>query len=359
MEAIRPSTILPLSAAEAQACFSVFAGQRLLLAVSGGADSIALLGMVAIWAQQSGETVHVAVVDHGLRAGSASEAVFVTEQASRLSLPCYALSWEGEKPRTRLQEAARAARYRLLTEHARILGADAIVTAHTLDDQAETLMMRLAAGSGVVGMAGMQARTMTNGMTHFRPFLGVAKDRLMATCQEHAWPWIEDPSNRNTAFTRVRWRALMPLLAREGLSAERLALFARRMAEAELALQQTAHVAVREAGFVQKRPGWLLDARHLFKHPDALVVRAFANILAIDADETAGSHGPRLARIEICVAAMRTALTEGSAVTRTLGGQLLALKKNGQLAGSPEGVRRRGCVNPVRSLSLGNRPAEN
>lgn len=351
--------ILPVSSADAEHCLALIAGKRSLLAVSGGADSMALMRLAAGWARQHGELLHAAVVDHGLRAGSAGEAAFVKEEAARLSLPCKVLRWEGNKPETGLQDAARNARYALLVDHARVVGADAIVTAHTLDDQAETMMIRLAAGSGVAGMAGMQARTVTHGMTHFRPFLGLGKDRLVATCRAHDWRWIEDPSNRNEAFTRVRWRALMPLLAREGLSAERLGVFARRMAETEHALQQMTRAALEEAGHAGGSQGWRIDAHSLFMQPDAVVVRALATIMTSEPDAAHQAHGPRLVRIENCVAAMRTALQAGKALTRTLGGHVLSLKRDGQLVASPEKVRRRGCVNPVHSPSLGNGLPEN
>ncbi|MGL4438879.1 MAG: tRNA lysidine(34) synthetase TilS [Bosea sp. (in: a-proteobacteria)] len=354
--------VVPLTDVEADACLALLGGTVPLLAVSGGADSVALMSIAAEWALRRRAPLHVAVVDHGLRDGSAQEAAFVMAEAGRLSLSCTVLRWDGPKPKAGLQKSARAARYTLLVNHAREIGADAIVTAHTLDDQAETLMMRLAAGTGPAGMAGMRLRTMSKGMLHLRPFLGIPKDRLIATCQSKGWRWTEDPSNRNAAFTRVRWRALMPLLAREGLTARRLEVFARRMADNELALQQSSDAALQRAGLNRHGDGWQLEASALFAEPDALVVRALACVLHVDAQDSENAfdaHGPRLRRIEACVAAMRLALRDRAVLTRTLGGQMLTLKRNGLLVGVPEPMRRRGCVNPVRRQSLGNGLPEN
>jgi tRNA(Ile)-lysidine synthase len=348
--------VLPLSDSDADACLAMLTGSTPLLAVSGGADSMAMMGLAAGWARRLGTAPDVAVVDHGLRDGSEAEAAFVMAQAARLGLSCTVLDWDGTKPVTGVQGAARSARYALLARHAQQIGADAIVTAHTLDDQAETLLMRLAAGSGPTGMAGMRGQTVKQGVVHLRPLLNVPKERLLATCLARGWRWIEDPSNRSDAFTRVRWRALMPLLAREGLTAERLGLFARRMADNDMAMQRMSAIALDRAGLVWRDTGWTLDAQTLFAEPDATVGRALASLVHRDAPEADGArdaHGPRLARIEACVAALRAACAEGTALTRTLGGKVLCLTRHRRLTGADEPVRRRGCVNPVRSPSLG------
>lgn len=359
MESLADSAVLPVSDAEADACLQLLSGMQPLLAVSGGVDSMALMGLASAWARRRGAAIHVAVVDHGLRDGSASEAAFVLAEAARLGLRCAALRWDGTKPAAGLQEAARAARYGLLAAHARAVGADTIVTAHTLDDQAETLMMRLAAGSGPAGMAGMLPAALKEGVAHIRPFLDLPKDRLTATCRARGWRWLEDPSNANLAFARVRWRALMPLLAREGLTAARLAQFARRMAETEIAMQQMTDALLRSCGHRQATNGWEIDARALFAHPDALVVRVFAALLQPEVGENRSSHRLQLGRLEAFAAAMRAALASETPLTRTLGGSVLSLKRDGSLVCRPEPPRHRGCVNPVHSPSLGNGLPEN
>ena len=134
-----------------------------ILAVSGGADSMAMLYLAARWAKrqpEEGGKLVVATVDHGLRSESRREAQWVGEQARAMGLAHEILAWEGSKPSTGVQDAAREARYRLLSELAqryRPSGSVAVVTAHTEDDQAETFLMRLARGSGLDGLAAMSA----------------------------------------------------------------------------------------------------------------------------------------------------------------------------------------------------------
>src|SRR5690606_3498551 len=122
----------------------------------------------------------------------------------------------------------REARYRLLVQCAREAGASHLVTAHTLDDQAETILMRMARGSGLAGLAGMRAETDREGICHVRPLLEWPKASLLTLCREQGWAFVGDPSNEDARFARVRWRRIMPLLAEEGLTAERLARLGER-----------------------------------------------------------------------------------------------------------------------------------
>jgi tRNA(Ile)-lysidine synthase len=209
-----------------------------LLAVSGGPDSTALLVMTAKWARRrGGPRIEAATVDHGLRAEGVDEAAAVGELCGKLSVPHRTLLWRGDKPKTRLQERAREARYALLAEHARAIGAEILATAHHLDDQAETVLFRLLRGSGVSGLAGMAARTERDGLTLLRPLLGLAKTDLVAYCQAERVAFARDPSNEDPRYARTRMRALLETLAAEGLyAAPALARLARRAAQVEDAL---------------------------------------------------------------------------------------------------------------------------
>ncbi len=157
-----------------------------VLAVSGGADSTALLHLAARWKKLSGDgtpQIAVATVDHGLRPELASEARWVAARAEALGFAHAVLVWPGEKPATAVQEAAREARYRLLAEHARALAGGrpaAVATAHTEDDQAETFLMRLARASGLDGLAAMPPRrplARDGDVAIVRPVLAVSKAR--------------------------------------------------------------------------------------------------------------------------------------------------------------------------------------
>ena len=247
----------PISAAEATLLLDYFADfPVLLIASSGGPDSTALLWLMARWrkAQKRGPKLIAVTVDHGLRPESKREAQAVAKLARKLGVEHRTLRWTGKKPKTGIQEAARQARYRLLAEAARKAGARCVLTAHTLDDQAETVLFRLARGSGVSGLAGMDAhgadagrRIRTASCWSVR-CCDMPKSRLIATLKAAKIAYADDPSNRDPRFARPRWRALMPALAREGLTAERLGRLARRVARLEWAHACDGRACRRRAG---------------------------------------------------------------------------------------------------------------
>lgn len=231
------SDAAPLSVFEADQALKLLAGHNLLLAVSGGPDSMALLHLVWSWSQRapSGRSIWVATVDHGLRSNSGEEAQWVGNEVRKLGLSHVTLVWPGPKPSAHLQAEARLARYRLLADHARSRNPQpvAIVTAHHLDDQAETLLMRLARGSGLDGLSAMQpASRVHQGVTLLRPLLEFSKSRLIASLLATGGTWLEDPSNSLDRFERVRIRKSRPQLEALGLTAAALARSARRLSRA-------------------------------------------------------------------------------------------------------------------------------
>ncbi|MEZ5786936.1 MAG: tRNA lysidine(34) synthetase TilS [Xanthobacteraceae bacterium] len=243
----------PITDAEAAGWFAdLSACKALVLAVSGGPDSTALCLLAARWraARKDGPALLAVTVDHGLRPEARREAGAVKRFAATLGIPHRTVTWTGPKPKSGLQEAARTARYRLLAAAARRVEARHILTAHTLDDQAETVLFRLARGSGLAGLGAMArvARLPFNlnsplpaceemEMLLVRPFLDVPKARLITTLVAANIPYAEDPSNRDPRFTRARLRAAMPVLAAEGLTAARLAQLAKRARRAEEAIE--------------------------------------------------------------------------------------------------------------------------
>lgn len=238
-------------AAELATLFAAFAAHdHVLLAVSGGPDSTALMLLAQRWQAECRRStqLHIATVDHGLRAESRSEAGAVAALAAQLGLPHSVLDLAAPLPMTRLQEAARHARYEALTAHAHAVGATALATAHTLDDQAETVLFRLLRGSGVSGLAGIPALRPLGGLTLLRPLLGWPKAELVALCRAARIAFAEDPSNVNTRFARVRLRALLPSLAAEGGDAATLGRLACRMARADAALEAATDAAAAAFG---------------------------------------------------------------------------------------------------------------
>ncbi len=230
----------PISAQNAKRLFADWkAAPAIVLAVSGGPDSIALMWLAARWRSTlaRGPRLIAVTVDHGLRAEAAAEARDVKRLARTLDLPHRTMRWTGEKPKTGLPAAARTARYRLLAQAARASGATHILTAHTRDDQAETLLMRLLRGSGIGGLAAMARESERDGVLLARPFLHVSKSQLVATLKKAKIGFADDPTNRDTNFTRPRLREIMPVLAAEGGDARSLARLASRLARANQAVE--------------------------------------------------------------------------------------------------------------------------
>ncbi|MEZ5844235.1 MAG: tRNA lysidine(34) synthetase TilS [Hyphomicrobiaceae bacterium] len=229
----------PPCAGEIDRLFAPLAGlRRLGLAVSGGADSMALMALAVEWARRGDAKpfLHVLTVDHRLRVASTAEAQVVLGAARGLGLSVDVLTWSEDKPASGVAAAARAARYRLLAEAARAERLDAVVTAHTEDDQAETLLMRLARGSGLDGLAGIPARSVIGGLLVLRPLLAVPHARLVAALEARGLGWLEDPSNSDPRYERIRIRAARPALAALGVTNGALAESARRLARARAAV---------------------------------------------------------------------------------------------------------------------------
>lgn len=174
------------------------------LAVSGGGDSMALMRIAAQWAK--GRQVMVATVDHGLRAESAAEARQVHRAALSLGLNHATLQWQRETEIGNLMASARDARLRLLSGWARRNGLPAVLLGHTRDDLAETLIMRLARGSGIDGLAGMAECREAFDMTWIRPMLTAGRAEIRDWLRARGIGWIDDPSNQNTDFDRIRIR---------------------------------------------------------------------------------------------------------------------------------------------------------
>lgn len=301
----------------------LFAGlcrySTLVLAVSGGADSMALMHLLARWRPRRPKiSIHIATVDHDLRPGSRAEADAVAAAAARLGFDHHLLTWTGDKPITGLQDAARNARYDLIGGLLRTLAsADAaLVTAHTADDQAETLLMRLARGSGLDGLAAMRDHRPLHAGSPFdlvRPLLAIPKSRLVATLQSTGTAWTEDPSNSRLEFERVRIRAAHQTLADLGLTADKLALTARRLARVRTAIDATASHFETDVLDLNSGAFAAMRRQQFAAAPAELRLRLLLRILA----RYGGSATPaRLAKVE----ALTERLSGEMALTSTLGG---------------------------------------
>lgn len=222
------------------------------LAVSGGGDSVAVLRLARDWADKTGTRLAVATVNHGLRAEAVSEAAFVADLCADLDIPHHVLNWSGWDGQGNLMDQARRARYRLIADWAGSQGLGTVALGHTADDQAETFLMRLARGSGVDGLSGMAARHRSNGILWLRPVLDQRRADLQAYLRQIGQSWIDDPSNDDPRFDRVRIRQTMAVLQDLGLSVQTLTATADRMAMARAALEQAAVSAAADCATIDQ-----------------------------------------------------------------------------------------------------------
>ena len=288
---------------------------RLAVAVSGGPDSLALCLLADRWARCRNGSIVALTVDHGLRPDSATEARRVAEWMAARSIDHRILTWQADsKPKRAVQAAARSARYRLLEEACLEAGIFFLLLAHSLDDQAETLLMRLSKGSGVDGLAAMATVRETRELRLLRPVLGMEKGRLLETCRREGQDWIEDPSNASERFARGRLRTAVSALAAEGLVPARLAGSARRAGKARAALEASVgrwlggNASLLPEGVVR------LNRASLAEAPEEIALRALARCLQ---NVGGAEYPPRLERLERLRAAM---LPAGKSPGRTLAG---------------------------------------
>lgn len=321
--------------------FGALAG--LLLAVSGGPDSLALMLLAARWSGTAAQKVplFVATVDHGLREDSAGEAQKVGEWARQLGLSHEVLPWLGEKPAKNIQERAREARYGLLFAHARKIGATAVATAHHADDQWETIVFRLARGSGVAGLAGMARDQQFPSGRLIRPLLRLPKQALVDLCRAEGRAFFDDPSNVDPAFARTRVRALAEPLGKLGFSREMAQKLAERAKKADQALDWAAEQCLYRAAISPEAD--VYDLARIADAPRAVLERVLAMALA----RVAGAGPQRLDRLEAFAQSVSEALENGEGLRLTLGGCAARLDAKKTLELRLEGPRRRGLKAPT------------
>lgn len=340
-----PAADAAIGEAEAGALFDDLAAEpAVVLAVSGGPDSTALLHLMARWRAKLRPAPHLVAVtvDHGLRPEAKREASAVKELSKKLGVDHITMRWTGEKPSTGIQEAARLARYRLLRTAARRAGARCVVTAHTLDDQAETVLFRIARGSGLTGICGIARRIAldnlpidtpagdrSNDVMLVRPLLEVPKARLIVTLEEAGISYAEDSSNTDPRFMRARLRQLMPALAEEGLSPQCLARLARRVRRSEAAHEAVVDWAAGRIGLAAEARTAVLTTADWRMLPDEIALRLLGRAVGAIGTEGPVEFGKLEALNEALNEALSVTLAGGAArFRRTLAGAMVSLQKD-------------------------------
>jgi len=267
----------------------------LLLRSPAGADSLALCLLLKEWAEPQHKTIIALSVDHGLRAEAGDECAWVQKTLQSYGVEHHTLIWSGEKPSRSIQNEARKARYDLLENWCVSHNISDLFLGHHLDDQAETFLMRLARGSGVDGLSAMQMETTHRSIRIIRPLLSTPKQMLIEYLNDKNQSWIEDPSNENEAFDRVKMRNAMAQLSELGLGSERLAQTAQTMQRVRKSLdghcQNWLHKNAQlfEEGYV------LLKSAAIHGEDEEVILRGLSRIGKVIGAEI---YPPRLEKLE-------------------------------------------------------------
>ena len=292
---------------------------RLAIAVSGGPDSTALFLLLHEWAQARNISVTVLTVDHGLRPGSAEEASQVANFCSRFGVDHRILPWVGPKPDTRVQASARDVRYGLMERWCSDNDVTELYLGHTLDDQAETFLLRMAQGSGVDGLAAMPLVRLHGEVRIIRPLLRISRKLILATLKEKNISFTCDPSNHDRRYARVVMRNYIEQLNEHGITTAAIAgvtrMFGRIREQKEIMIAELFRqmVSLYPEGYAELDiVGW--------RQADPMVgSQLIAELLRIIGG---GDYLPRRERLNRLVEVLRTQ-NKG---TRTLSGCVISIR---------------------------------
>jgi tRNA(Ile)-lysidine synthase len=300
----------------------------LAVAVSGGADSLALVFLLSQWSKKTRVPILALTVDHGLRAQSKIEARMVQEIVEHWpNVSHQTLSWRGPKPTSRIQETAREKRYELLAKSCLKADIRFLFLGHHQDDQFETILFRLAKGSGLDGLGGMQDRqAYSEKLTLVRPLLHLSHRQIVQICQKNKIKWIEDPSNDATRFARIRLRKSREILEAEGLSAERLLQTSKRLMRARKALEQITEEAWKNHACIINSRRIEFSFRMFQSCPEEISLRLLSkSIRAVTGPKK--TYPPRLEKLETI---HQQILSDINFKAATLGGAVIQVKRVGQ-----------------------------
>lgn len=275
------------------------------LAVSGGGDSMAMLYL----AHQSGLLLQVATVDHGLREGAAAEARMVADVCARLGVLHQTLEWRGWDGQGNIQDTARRARRKLLADWAAQKSLRHIALAHTADDLAEGLLMRLARGAGLDGLAAMQPTWPEAGVAWHRPLLGATRQTLRDYLVASGGVWADDPSNDSDRFERVRVRKALRVLAPLGINASKLAEVSSHLRDARAALDAVTDMA--STLFVPHRGTVRFAIAEFAAQPTEIQRRLLQRVLMWISPGDYGPRGGALQRLRLSLVGHQSATLAG------------------------------------------------
>ena len=297
---------------------------KIAIAVSGGVDSMVLMNLAKESDFLNDKNVFILVVDHGLRAESKQEAKFVKNEAKKLGFPTRILKWKGSKPNKRIQEEARNKRYSLLINFCRENNINNLYLAHHLDDQIETFLFRMFRGSGLQGLTSFSSSYERNGLTLIRPLIDTPKSELISYARRKKINWVEDPSNENQKYDRVKLRKVLPLIYKEGFDKKVFLKSVKKLRLANQALDQITKEFVLQYVIINKNISVFIKKELFLTAPEDVQLRVLQNTIRIFSGER--YYSPNYLKI---LNLMNWARNDNNISAKTLGGTIFRKRKGG------------------------------
>ncbi len=251
------------------------------VAISGGADSIALAYMCKCLSEIYNTKFKYYLIDHKLRQESTNEAFKVLQILKKLKIDCKILTWRGKKPRSNIQSIARNKRYDLLTKECKKNKISYLLLGHHIDDVYENFLLRILRGSGLKGLVSMDKLTESNfnNIKLIRPLIDIKKSQLKKISQSVFKFHVEDPSNLNEKFKRIRMRKLIKTLEVEGLDKNKLKLTIQNLRASNDAINFYTKKNIYQNSFFFKDKNTFFINKFFFAQPSEIVFRSFGEIL--------------------------------------------------------------------------------
>jgi len=263
--------------------------EKFAVAVSGGSDSLGLAYFSKIYSDEFKNKVYFLIVDHKLRKESKIEASTVSKLLKKKNIKSNILNWQGKIPKSNIQSSARNIRYSLISNFCHEKNIKYLLTAHHLDDQIENFFIRLSRGSGLTGLSSMSETVNYNqNLKIVRPLLGFKKEELKYVTLNYFKTYIEDPSNKNDKYLRVRIRKYRDIMKKEGLDTSKIIKTINNLLSAEEALNYYKNKALyKHVNFISNNK-CLINRKIFLEEADEIIFKSFSGILSL----IAGTYYP-------------------------------------------------------------------
>ena len=252
-----------------------------IVAVSGGPDSLALSFLAKIYSIKKKINVKYFLVDHKLRSGSTKEARFVSQLLKKLSINLVVLTWIGKKPKSNIQSLARNKRYQLLINKAKKLKVNNILLGHHKDDLIENFFIRILRGSGLNGIISFDEKTKYKNINLIRPLLKISKANLVKIAIKVFGNYVEDPSNKNNEFKRVKIRNFIKNLELEGLDKDKFNLTIKNLKFANETIKHFVEQNLSENSKIINKYKLVILNEKFFHQPEEIVFRSITEVIKI------------------------------------------------------------------------------